>query len=373
VSEQDRDPELDELERRLNAAFATLRPRAGFAEELGGRLRAQRGWPARLREAWAGFGRAPLVPALGGIAALLIVALVAFALLRPPHPASSPTAQGAASKVVSGAGVRGFGTLPAPALRAGAEAQFASPPALIPYTGPATLHWSGVLPELPATAPVLRFQPSSEGESSFASASGATVDMSGPEPRYRIDAGTTPAAGTAPADDLARAAATAFLAAHNLTPAWPSETIVTRQPSGTAEVHVYRDFEVPGAAAAPEVDAYGTRTGTLVLVGPDQNVYHAEGPVPLPLQTASYALRQPQSMVAAAISSPAAGAEPAGASTPDVQLTQARLVYLAVAPVAGQAGYYEPALLFTGSFSVGNQVYEKRVLVSALDPSQLRS
>jgi hypothetical protein len=55
--------------------------------------------------------------------------------------------------------------------------------------------------------------------------------------------------------------------------------------------------------------------------------------------------------------------------TPTVHLTHAALVYVAV-PASGQ-GFFEPALLFTGTFSVASQAYEKRVLVPALDSALL--
>jgi len=52
-----------------------------------------------------------------------------------------------------------------------------------------------------------------------------------------------------------------------------------------------------------------------------------------------------------------------------VELSVAQLVYVAVA--AGSHGYFEPALLFTGQFTVGATRYEKRVLVPALDAASL--
>jgi hypothetical protein len=72
-------------------------------------------------------------------------------------------------------------------------------------------------------------------------------------------------------------------------------------------------------------------------------------------------------MVSAALAAPAAGDQTLGGARPQVVLNHATLVYIAVRP-----GYYEPALLFTGTFAVGNQQYEKRVLVPAIDPSHLQ-
>ena len=139
-----------------------------------------------------------------------------------------------------------------------------------------------------------------------------------------------------------------------------------RSPGAPTAVHYFRRFAVPGAADAQEIDRYGERTGTLVWVGRDAAVYQAEGPLPRTLQSATYALRPAQSMIDAALTSRPATSQSAGGSVPKVVLNVARMVYLAVAP-----GFYEPAMLFTGSFSVGNQVYEKRVLVPAVDASDL--
>jgi hypothetical protein len=127
---------------------------------------------------------------------------------------------------------------------------------------------------------------------------------------------------------------------------------------------------VPGAAAAQEVDQFGSRTGIRVLVGSNGGVYHVEGPIPVALQGATYTLRQADSIVGAALAAAPSTVQTVGGTMPDVNLSQARMVYIAVA--AGGAGFYEPAVLFTGTFLLGKQLYEKRVLVPALDPSLLR-
>ena len=75
------DPELEELERRLSAAFGGTRPRRGFQDELWARIKRRRGprlasW--RLRT-WS---------ALGALAAILVIGLGVLAV--PRLASSSP-------------------------------------------------------------------------------------------------------------------------------------------------------------------------------------------------------------------------------------------------------------------------------------------
>lgn len=46
--------ELEALQRQLDDAFETTRPRAGFEDELWTRMQAKRPAGTRLRDAWAG-------------------------------------------------------------------------------------------------------------------------------------------------------------------------------------------------------------------------------------------------------------------------------------------------------------------------------
>src|SRR5437879_4203019 len=74
------DPELTELERNLDAAFASARPRPGFKDELEARLlRRRRTWWQRA------FASPARWPALGGAVALLVVATVVTLLAGPLH------------------------------------------------------------------------------------------------------------------------------------------------------------------------------------------------------------------------------------------------------------------------------------------------
>jgi hypothetical protein len=69
------------------------------------------------------------------------------------------------------------------------------------------------------------------------------------------------------------------------------------------------------------------------------------------------------------LASSPAGAGPA--AVPTATLTTAELVYSLV--VAGDHSFYEPSILFSGTFTVNGTTYVKRVLVPAVDPSQRSS
>ena len=55
-----------------------------------------------------------------------------------------------------------------------------------------------------------------------------------------------------------------------------------------------------------------------------------------------------------------------------LRLTSAELVY-ALAWAGEDHSFYEPAFLFSGTFTNNGATYVKRVLVPAVDPSQLAS
>ena len=55
-----------------------------------------------------------------------------------------------------------------------------------------------------------------------------------------------------------------------------------------------------------------------------------------------------------------------------MRLTSAELVY-ALAWAGEDHSFYEPAFLFSGTFTNNGATYVKRVLVPAVDPSQLAS
>jgi hypothetical protein len=112
----DRDePGLDELERQLDATFASARPRRGFEDELWRRLEARRPWWGRLRMPSAG----AVAGLTGGLVALLAVGLVTVVVLRGgmhmgAASGASTTTAAPASRSGGAAASGQFGQLPAP-------------------------------------------------------------------------------------------------------------------------------------------------------------------------------------------------------------------------------------------------------------------
>jgi len=126
---------------------------------------------------------------------------------------------------------------------------------------------------------------------------------------------------------------------------------------------------VKGYGVASQVDQLGAHAGADVAVGSDGTVLRATMPVRLDLMSVGLPARAAKQAAQDALTI-AAPATVGLIPTPRVRLTQAKLVYIAVQD--GVYGYFEPAVLFTGVFRVGGARYEKRVLVPALAPSQLR-
>src|SRR2546430_13795423 len=78
MSDPDEELELQALQRQLDDAFETTRPRTGFEDELWLRMQSSRAAPSRLRDALSGFFQVirevPAVPA-AAVAALLVGAV----------------------------------------------------------------------------------------------------------------------------------------------------------------------------------------------------------------------------------------------------------------------------------------------------------
>jgi hypothetical protein len=89
----------------------------------------------------------------------------------------------------------------------------------------------------------------------------------------------------------------------------------------------------------------------------------AAGPLPVNLDTADYPVISSDQAVRAAVTSKSA-ASASLAVPPTVRLTKVELVY-ALAD-AGDHSFYEPAFLFSGTFTNNGVTYEKRVLVPAV-------
>jgi hypothetical protein len=403
------DLELQALQRQLDDAFETTRPRPGFEDELWTRIQARRPATTRLRDAWMGLiqgiREAPTVP-MAAVAVLLVVVLgVSVVTLSGVHIGGS--GGGATSLSAGGqpygaeAGRNGppgaFGRLPSPVLNPGSADKAvdtaAQPAATAPgafYPGPVTLTWTGKLDLNVTNAPVFRYsEPSTNTADQFGSSLGAilvsrpagylgsyeTTDFSvrvrgsvqspAREPSFII----LPIRALAPIDAAGGPAdvAVVFLAQHSLAPTWQYTADATTSGDET-KVLLLRQFAVNGYGYAYVVDGTGGRYGLEVdLKGNTPTL--ATGQLPLSLDTATYPIITADEAVRSALASSPAGA--AGPATPSVALTSAELVYSLV--VAGDHSFYEPAILFSGSFTVDGKTYVKRVLVPAVDPSQRSS
>lgn len=395
------DLELQALERQLDDAFETTRPRAGFEDELWTRMQARRPLGQRIGDALAGLMQGirdvPAVP-LAGVAALLVVVigvgLIGYSgVLRgggtTAAPASGTFGGGAGEAEPS----QTFGRLPSPSLastsRGGSlAAPAAAQPANADYAGPVQLTWTGPNVNI-GRAPVFRYrEPSTTTADQFASALGAalrgrpsgylgsyaatdyTLEIRGTRqsppasPAYFIY--TSPsmapidAAGAGPAD-----LADLFLAAHSLSPQW-NYTVAVGSSGNLTTVVLQRQFDAAGYGPAYLVDESGQRYGMEVDLNGNRVVYVA-GVLPVSMDTALYTVvpsDQAFRATAAALAPPSNLATPA----PTVQLTQVDLAYLLVP--AGEQSYYEPVYVFSGTFQLNGTTYRKHLVVPAVDPSQ---
>jgi hypothetical protein len=405
MSESDDDLELQALQRELDDAFATTRPRVGFDDELWTRMQASRPLGGRVREALAGmFGAIRSVPAVpaAAVATVLVLALGIGLLslngLGRPNSATSGSqavpaelsqqGPGTRNNAGSGAQYGQFGRLPSPASPPAAPgfALPGAPDAVTPYFGPAIATWSGQL-IVGSSAPVFRYsEPTADTADKFAASVGATLldRQAGFLGEYETADYTLKVRGTnisAPAFFILSAPnmppisvegaspgdlAVLFLADHNLLPEWPYATAVTQDPNTLTKVQLLREFDVPGYGNAKLVDYNGERYGIEVDLNGNRPVL-VSGPLPLETDSANYPIVSPDQAIAPAVA--AGGAAPPG--SPTVNMTKAELVYVLV-PNGGHS-FYEPEYLFTGTFKQGNVTYEKRLLLPAVDPSQLCS
>jgi hypothetical protein len=405
MSEQDEELELKALERELEDAFATTRPRPGYEDELWLRMQAQRPAPSKIRDAFAGLfagiRAVPMVPAAATAAVLVVAVGVGFlaysGVLQTPHgsAASAPASQrfdaGAGEKQLS---VGSFGKLPTPVLKPGSADAYAptlnnaAAGAQTTYSGPATLTWTGELKVAISNAPVFRYrEPSSSKADEFAAALGAardgkpvgylgsysaraytlqvrgTVQSPAQSPMYYI--ASTPqmppvtAAGASPAD-----IATLFLAEHSLVPQWPN-TVVVQGSSDQLKVLFIRQFDAAGYGPAKLVDSGGEPYGLEVDLN-GNTVTRVAGLLPVNLESAAYSIISADQAIRAALTSSPNQAS-SGNPVPAVQLTKADLVYV-LAP-AGDHSFYEPAYLFSGTFQMNGTNYVVRVLVPAVTPA----
>jgi hypothetical protein len=390
VSDLDDDLELQALQRELDDAFVTTRPRRGYEDELWLRIRQRRPLWTRLGDSLAGLvqgaRRAPALPAAA--AAVVLVAAIGAGMFaygglgrNPSSSASLPQAgpAGANGAVSTGAG---FGVLPAP--KSAAPSHASQPEFALPdqgpqeYAGPVQLTWSGSLDASPGAVPVYRYQePSTATADAFASGLGAalsgrpqgllgsytastyllsvvgTVAAPPMSPAYFILSSPAmpdvSAAGASPQD-----VATIFLAEHGLVPQW-TYTVEVVQTTDFTIVRFVRQFTV-GGRQAPLVDASGKGYGLEVDLRGNHPARVA-GILPIDLFGATYPIVSAGIAVQRALATSTSGG-------PAVELTQGSLVYVLVP--AGDYSFYEPAYLFSGSFKLNGSTYVKHVLVPAL-------
>jgi len=402
VSDQEEDLEVLALQRRLDDAFATTRPRRDFEDELWARMQASRPATNRFRDAIAGLiqgvREVPAVPA-AAVATLLVV-LVGVGLFayigigqRQGGSATTALSNGAGGSSRSGdqASAGGFGLIPSPAFGQGlaptAPETSASNPKGGEFAGPAQLVWAGQSSIVVTGAPVFRYrEPSTNTADQFASALGAvlrgrpegflgsysssdytlkvrgTVQSPPSSPAYFIFAGLTmeqvQAAGASQAD-----LANIFLAEHKLDPLW-SYTVSVDQSGDPIKVVYERQFEVPGYGLAHLVNNNGARYGLEVDLSNDRPVV-VSGMLPMNLDGAYYNLASPADAIQPALNPPPVASV---APLPKIQLTQVDLVYVLVP--AGDHSFFEPAYLYSGTMQRNGVTYTKHVLEPAVDPSQ---
>ncbi|HEY5033535.1 MAG TPA: hypothetical protein VIJ30_00250 [Candidatus Dormibacteraeota bacterium] len=390
---EDEDLELLALQRRLDDAFQTTRPRRDFEDELWLRMQSRRPIWRRVRDGVAGLvegiREAPGVPS-AAVAVALIVLLGAGIFTLGGLGRGGGTSSTAARPATNDTGAvpqgSGFGPVPRPVF---GEAV----PPLVPgtgqaafYAGAATLVWAGDLKVSVTALPVYRYaEPTEAQANSFAASVGAlpsadvaqggigvyagrdftlvvlaSVAQPPREPYVNVsDLKST----VAPTSDSV-VMATEYLAAHHLLPTWPYQTDV--QTSGTTvRVNFLRSFDVPGLGQANLVDSAGNRYGTEVDFAPGTTGAFETAPMPLTLEPATYPIISADQ----AIRSLGASSAPSGGSIPVVRITKAELVYTLV--WGGDHSYYEPAYLFSGTFSNNGVPTVKRVLIPAVTPSLL--
>ena len=389
MSERDDDLELQALQRELDDAFATTRPRRGYEDELWLTIQQQRPVSSRLAAFWQSVRQAPAMP-VAAVAAVLIAVIGVGVIANGLHPGGSTLSsapqygEDTTARGNAGGGQpasNSFGQLPQPAgVKSAGNPPPQTPSTPLEYSGAVQLVWTGTTDVSVQSAAVYRYhEPDSLEADRFAGSLGARlVDRQGGNLGYYSTAsytlavrGTVQAPPANPAYFIASVSippvtaagasmqdiATIFLAEHNLLPTW-KYTVTVDTTGDPARVHFERVFNVPGYGDAHVVDASGARSGLEVDISGRRPVL-VIGPLPVTLDTAFYPIVSPADAVNAA---------PAQASGPTVQVTQAELVYVLVP--AGDHSFYEPAYLMSGTFDLGGTKMVKHVLVPAIAPSQ---
>ena len=383
---EDEDLELQALQRLLDDAFQATRPRPAFEDELWLRMQSRRPIWARIREGLAGLfegiREGPAVPSAAIAVALVVLLGAGIYTLSGLHPgggASSATGPGAVAAPNDQSAA--FGRVPRPAF-GGTQGSFVGPSVESPaYGGPATLIWAGDLQVSAAALPVYRYaEPTRAQADSFAASVGASpladvaqggigvyagrdftlvvlssVAQPAREPYVNVSDLKSTVASTGDSVKVA----TAYLDAHHLLPTWPFTTDV-KTVDTTVRVTFLRSFDVSGLGQVKLVDSAGNRYGTEVDFAPGTTGAFETAPMPLSLENANYSIISADQ----AIRSLGAASAPSGGSIPVVRITEAELVYVLV--WGGDHSYYEPAYLFSGTFTNNGVASVKRVLIPAI-------
>lgn len=325
------EPRDGELEDRLDEAFGSMRPRAGFEAEL-----------------WERIGSAPVALPLprtsqwwtwaGAAAAVLLIGAVAFLFTHLPAARTGGSSAAGRSAFSAGAPDAAFGPLPRPSPSASPVDKAFAPVA--PLT--ALQAGASTAPALPATAVVIRYrEPSADDQARLAASLGA----SGSGARYSNPEFTLTFFPTDPALGLPAHFVLTVLAATGPPPAAP--------PSDAAAVAAAQAFtnrrRIPAAGAVVRVSREGPLavvrydSGMDVYVRGDGTVAQLSAPSAAAIERSTYRLATPDQLRAQAHA-------PAG--------IPARLETVLV--LADGYAYYEPVAVF-GTFSV-----------PAIEPSSLR-
>lgn len=385
---EDEDLELLALQRRLDDAFQTTRPRHDFEDELWLRMQSRRPIWQRVGDGIAGLiagiRESPAVPSAAVAVGLVVLLGAGIYTLSGLHGAGGGGAASAPTSVRP-ADDGGFGApVPRPAYAVPGSGSVTN--GYAEFLGPATLVWAGNLKVSATDLPVYRYvEPTGTEADRFAATLGAlpsndvaqggigvyagrdftlvvlsSVAQPPKEPYVNVsDLKSIVASG---GDSLA--IAKAYLDKHHLLPTWPYTTDV-QTTAGTVRVDFLRIFDVPGLGQANLVDSGGNRYGTEVDLAPGAAGALERAPMPLTLEPATYPIISADQ----AIRSLGASSAATSASVPVVRITRAELVYTLV--WGGDHGYYEPAYLFSGTFTLNGVPRVKRILIPAVAPAYL--
>jgi hypothetical protein len=383
---EDEDLELLALQRQLDDAFQTTRPRHNFEDELWLRMQSRRPIWQRLGDGIAGLvagiRESPAVPSAAVAVGLVVLLGAGIYTLSGLHGGGGG-AGGAATSLRPADGAAPFGQVPRPA--SGQTALAPTVNGFATYSGAVTLVWAGNLAVSAAALPVYRYiEPTGTDADRFAASIGAlpsndvaqggigvyagrdftvvilsSVAQPPKEPYVNVsDLKSTDASG----DSLA--IAKAYLDKHHLFPTWPYTTDVQTN-AGSVRVDFLRIFDVPGLGQANLVDSGGNRYGTEVDLAPGAAGAFEKAPMPLTLEPATYPIISADQAIRAL----GASSSQSGGSIPVVHITKAELVYTLV--WGGDHGYYEPAYLFSGTFTLNGVPSVKRILIPAVAPAYL--